>query len=118
MTSLLSLYEQTKEKKYLDFVISYIDYFVEDDGTIKTYDYTKYSTDDICESRVLFDLYHITGNEKYRKAIENTYKQIEGQPRTKEGNFWHKKYIKIRFGLMDCLWHRFSICVTKQSLMV
>ena len=41
MTSLLSLYEQTKEKKYLDFVISYIDYFVEDDGTIKTYDYTK-----------------------------------------------------------------------------
>ena len=68
MTSLLSLYEQTNEKKYLDFVISYIDYFVEDDGTIKTYDYTKYSTDDICESRVLFDLYHITGNEKYRQA--------------------------------------------------
>ena len=28
MTSLLSLYEQTNEKKYLDFVISYIDYFV------------------------------------------------------------------------------------------
>lgn len=91
MMSLLSLYDQTKEKKYLDFVISYIDYFVLDDGTIKTYDYTKYSTDDMAESRVLFDLYRITKNEKYRKAIENTYKQIEGHPRTKEGNFWHKK---------------------------
>lgn len=91
MTSLLELYKQTNEKKYLDFVISYVDYFVEDDGTIKTYDYTKYSTDDMCESRILFDLYHITGNEKYKKAIEKTYIQIEHHPRTPEGNFWHKK---------------------------
>lgn len=91
MTSLLELYKQTKEKKYLDFVIYYTDYFVQEDGTIKTYDYTKYSTDDMCESRILFDLYEITGNEKYKKAIENTYLQIEGHPRTYEGNFWHKK---------------------------
>ena len=34
MISLLSLYDQTKENKYLDFVISYIDYFVEEDGTL------------------------------------------------------------------------------------
>lgn len=91
MTSLLDLYRQTKDEKYLNFVIKYIDSFVMEDGHIRTYDYTKYSTDDMCESRVLFDLYKLTKNEKYKKAIENTYIQIEGQPRTKEGNFWHKK---------------------------
>lgn len=91
MTSLLELYKQTGEKKYLDFVISYTDYFVTEDGKIKTFDHTKYSTDDMCESRILFDLYNITGNEKYKKAIEYTYVQIGGHPRTYEGNFWHKK---------------------------
>lgn len=91
MTSLLELYKQTGDDKYLNFVISYVDYFVQEDGTIKGYDITKYSTDDMCESRVLFDLYHFTKNEKYKKAILYTYEQIKGQPRTSEGNFWHKK---------------------------
>ncbi len=91
MASLLELYKQTGGKKYLDFVISYTDYFVKEDGTIEGYDITKYSTDDMCESRILFDLYHFTGNEKYKKAIEYTYEQIKGHPRTPEGNFWHKK---------------------------
>ena len=91
MTSLLELYKQTNEKKYLDFVIYYTDFFVLEDGTIKTFDYTKYSTDDMCESRILFDLYKITGNEKYKKAIDYTYVQIPGHPRTWEGSFWHKK---------------------------
>lgn len=91
MTSLLELYKETKDEKYLNFVVNFVDYYVFEDGTIRGYDIEKYSTDDICESRILFDLYQITGKEKYSKAIELTYTQILGQPRTKEGNFWHKK---------------------------
>lgn len=90
MTALLELYKETKQKKYLDFVISFIDFYVFEDGTIRGYEIEKYSTDDICESRILFDLYEITKNEKYSKAIEYTYNHIKIQPRTKEGNFWHK----------------------------
>lgn len=88
--SLLALYEETKEQKYLDFVIKFIDYYVNEDGSIKGYEMEKYSTDDVSESRILFDLYKYTGNEKYSKAIEKTYEQIKHHPRTKEGNFWHK----------------------------
>ena len=43
------------------------------------------------ESRILFDLYKETKEEKYSKAIELTYSQILTHPRTKEGNFWHKE---------------------------
>ncbi|MDE6013319.1 MAG: glycoside hydrolase family 88 protein, partial [Anaeroplasmataceae bacterium] len=50
-----------------------------------------YSTDDVSESRILFDLYEYTHNEKYLKAIDMVYEQIKTHPRTKEGNFWHKK---------------------------
>ncbi len=91
MGSLIDLYKTTKEEKYINFVKKYVDSFVKEDGTIKGYDPEKYSTDDICESRVLFDLYDIYKEEKYKKAIDLTFTQIKGQPRTKEGNFWHKK---------------------------
>lgn len=91
MTSLIELYKATNDEKYLDFVKTYVDYYVREDGTILGYEMDKYSTDDVSESRILFDLYKFTGEEKYNKAIEMCYQQILTHPRTKEGNFWHKK---------------------------
>lgn len=89
-SSLLSLYEATQDKKYLDFVDSFADYYVQDDGTIKGYDPLHYSTDDLSQSRILFNLYKYTKKEKYLYAIHHTYTQIEGHPRIDIGNFWHK----------------------------
>ncbi len=89
--SLLSLYQATNQKKYLDFVINFANYYVNTDGTIRGYDPTHYSTDDISQSRILFDLYKITHEEKYLKAIYHSYSQIENHPRTNSGNFWHKQ---------------------------
>ena len=57
MSSLIELYKTTNDKKYLDFVIKFTDYYVNDDGTILGYHPEKYSTDDVSESRILFDLY-------------------------------------------------------------
>ncbi len=90
-TSLIELYKTTKDEKYINFVKNFVDYYVFEDGTIRGYEPEKYSTDDMSESRILFDLYDMTKEEKYKKAIELTYSQIKTHPRTKEGNFWHKK---------------------------
>jgi unsaturated rhamnogalacturonyl hydrolase len=91
MTSLIELYKETHDSKYINFVHDFIDYYVFNDGTIRGYDIKNYNVDDICESRVLFDLYKLTRNDKYLKAIEFTYTHILAQPRTDDGNFWHKK---------------------------
>lgn len=91
MSSLIEMYKTTKDEKYINFVKSFVDYYVFEDGTIRGYEPEKYSTDDVCESRILFDLYELTNDEKYSKAIELTYTQVKTHPRTKEGNFWHKK---------------------------
>ena len=91
MNSLIQLYEVTNDKKYLEFVKNYIDYYVDEGGNILGYNKENYSTDDVAESRILFDLYKYYGEEKYKKAIELSYSQILTHPRTKEGNFWHKK---------------------------
>ncbi|MBE6872595.1 MAG: glycosyl hydrolase family 88 [Ruminococcus albus] len=91
MTALLNFAEITGDKKYSDFVCDFIDYYVGDDGSILGYSKDKYNLDDINEGRVLFDLYDMTGKEKYLKAIERLHSQIAEQPRTNTGNFWHKQ---------------------------
>lgn len=89
--AILETYKTTKEEKYLKFADAYIDYRVKEDGTITGYSVEKYNLDDINAGKTLFELYDLTGKEKYRKAIDLIYSQLERQPRTKEGNFWHKK---------------------------
>lgn len=91
MTSLYTIYKQTGEKKYLEFIDKFVDYYVFEDGSIRGYDLETYNLDNLNEGRVLFDLCRETGKEKYEKAIELLYKQVKEQPRTGTGNFWHKK---------------------------
>ncbi len=91
MTSLYTIYKQTGNKKYLDFIDGFVDYYVFEDGTIRGYELETYNVDNLNEGRVLFDLYRETGKPKYKKAIDLLYKQVTEQPRTATGNFWHKK---------------------------
>ena len=91
MTALLSLSEITGERRYFDFVESFIDAFVHEDGTIRTYEPEKQTLDDINEGRVLFELFQATGKEKDRKAADLLRRALDCQPRTGEGSWWHKK---------------------------
>ena len=90
ITSVLSLYEMTGDKKYLDFADSFVGWFVQEDGSIKTYSTEEYNLDNINPSKNLFKLYDFTGKEKYRKAMDTVRKQLDTMPRTNAGNFWHK----------------------------
>ena len=90
MIALLNLHRITGEAKYFDFAESFLDYYVQEDGTLLGYREEDYNLDNLCEGRPLFDVWAVTGKEKYRKAIETLHGQILRQPRTKEGNFWHK----------------------------
>ena len=90
MTALLAMSEITGDRQYEDFAEGYIDWFVAEDGSIRSYRPETFNLDDINEGRVLFPLYRKTGKEKYRLAAGKLHEQLEKQPRTPEGNFWHK----------------------------
>lgn len=90
MTSLYTIYKQTGDRKYLDFIDRFVDYYVFEDGSIRGYELETYNLDNLNEGRILFDLVKETGKEKYGKAIELLHTQILRQPRTEYGNFWHK----------------------------
>lgn len=88
--AVVELYHITGNKKYLEFADSFINYFVNEDGSIQSHDPKEYNLDNVNAGKTLFDLYKLTGREKYRKAIDTVYSQLKGQPRTSTGNFWHK----------------------------
>lgn len=89
--ALLEIYQATGEKKYYEFADAYINHRVKEDGSIIGYSVEEYNIDSVNAGKTLFALYELNGKEKYRKAIELIYSQVRTQPRTKEGNFWHKK---------------------------
>ena len=90
MTALLSMAEITGEQAYFDFCEHYIDWFIDEEGGIRSYRPETFNLDDINEGRVLFPLAAKTGKEKYRLAAKKLRQQLAEQPRTPEGNFWHK----------------------------
>lgn len=74
-----------------DYVDAWYDAIIDSTGRIYKYKKSNYSTDHICPGRTLFQLYDMTGKEKYRAAMDTLYNQILDHPRTSEGGFWHKK---------------------------
>ena len=91
LTGFEQLYEETGDKKYYDYIKGYADTLIDSTGTIDTYKFENYNIDMINAGKLLFALYEDTKDEKYLKAMQLLRKQIEEQPRTNAGGFWHKK---------------------------
>ena len=75
----------------LSYVDAWYDAIIDSTGTIYKYKKSNYSLDHVCPGRTLFQLLDLTGKEKYRMAMDTLYCQLQSQPRTPEGGFWHKK---------------------------
>jgi unsaturated rhamnogalacturonyl hydrolase len=82
--------KKTGDARYLDYILSYYDRMIEDDGTIRLYDITGFNIDRVNPGRILFTLARETGKPKYTTALHTLRGQLEWQPRTREGGFWHK----------------------------
>lgn len=85
-----ALYKSTEDKKYLNFILNYLDKRVDENGAIDNLNPVEYNIDNINSGRVFFTAFEETKNEKYKKAIESVRYLLKIHPRTLEGNFWHK----------------------------
>ena len=84
------IYKTTGDKKYFDYIKRHVDYYVQPDGSIRTYKQDEHSLDNIPMGRVVLYLYKTTGEKKYLKAVQSVYRQLQTMPRTLEGGLWHK----------------------------
>ncbi|WP_264538020.1 glycoside hydrolase family 105 protein [Flavobacterium sp. N1736] len=85
------LYQKTNDKKYLNYIKEYADKLIDADGNIAKYDMKEFNIDCANPGKLLFNLYDITKDERYLKVIQQLRNQLENQPRTASGGFWHKQ---------------------------
>lgn len=85
------VYELTQDRKYLDYIRTNMDFFIEESGGIRGYRVDEYNIDHVNNGKLLFPLYRETGAERYRQAADLLRQQLMKHPRTSEGAFWHKQ---------------------------
>tara|TARA_R110002050_G_scaffold273113_1_gene417078 strand:+ start:83724 stop:84965 length:1242 start_codon:yes stop_codon:yes gene_type:complete len=91
LSACIKVYEETNNKKYYDYIYAYADYLIDSTGTIKTYKLSNQNLDMIKSGDVLLYLYSKTKEERFLKAMDTLNSQLESQPKTSDGGYWHKK---------------------------
>src|SRR6476620_2176189 len=81
----------TGDGKYFRHIQKGMDYWIDEKGNHKDYEVDEYNIDHVTPGRAMLTLYRVTGDAKYKKAVDLLRSQLKTQPRTKEGGFWHKK---------------------------
>ena len=90
-SSIQELYKKTGDERYYEYVKGYADALIDENGKIATYDMDKYNIDMVVAANILFDIYDRTKEKKYLIAMQTIRKQLDDQPRTPSGGFWHKQ---------------------------
>ncbi len=79
------------DPRYSKYMEDYVDYFVQDDGSVLDYSMDEYNLDRISPAKNIITVYKRTGDSIYRKALDQFLVQMRSHPRTRSGGFWHKK---------------------------
>ncbi|WP_233078627.1 glycoside hydrolase family 88 protein [Rheinheimera soli] len=66
------------------------DTFVTEDGTIHSYDASKFNIDSINSGNLLLRVFEQTKEPKYQLAAQALREQLKHHPKTSNGAFWHK----------------------------
>ena len=75
-----AMYQETKDKEYLEFIEKMVSPYIKEDGTIISYHIEEYNLDFINAGKIFYFLYDLTGEERYRKACDTLMTQLTYQP--------------------------------------
>jgi unsaturated rhamnogalacturonyl hydrolase len=89
--ALLKLNEPAPAPRYAGFAQKTIGSFISDAGAIQTYNRDEFQLDALNPGKTLLALWQITRDEKYKNAATVLRRQLDWQPRTSDGGFWHKQ---------------------------
>lgn len=90
LNSIYKVSKATNKPVYLDYVKAYGDTMILADGAIRDYELASFNIDHVAPGPLMFSLYRETGEERYEKAIQTLKYQLDWQPQTTDGGYWHK----------------------------
>lgn len=93
---LSAMFIQSQKKnngEYEQYIKRWADRFINAEGKIDGdyYDAKEYKLDDIIPGRPALFLYEKTKNPKYKTVADQLVDQLEHQPKTSDGGYWHKE---------------------------
>ncbi|QRW18849.1 cell wall glycoside hydrolase YteR [Rhizoctonia solani] len=88
--ALEAIYAKTKVAKYRDYHLKQVDSMISANGTVTGYNFTLYSLDPIRTGESILYAYEQTNQTKYKVALDTFRRQLDAQPRTPAGAFWHR----------------------------
>lgn len=91
LQAMSKVYEQTNNQKLYDYIYDYANRMINEDGSIETYKFSNYNLDMIKSGDAIFYIYNKKQEPRFKKVMDTLHKQLEGQPITSEGGYWHKK---------------------------
>lgn len=91
LQAMLDVYARYNDPKIVDYAVAFADTMINDKGEIKTYKLEEYNIDRVNPGKYLIQVYDITKDPKYKKAIDLLRSQLDTHPRNEDGGFWHKK---------------------------
>ncbi|MBO7660144.1 MAG: glycoside hydrolase family 88 protein, partial [Bacteroidaceae bacterium] len=94
MEGMLDTYLTYKDESIRQYLKEYCEEMIEADGNIKNYKLEDYNLDNIRTGKFVLRWQQLFPEEKNLKALQTLFRQLEKQPRTKEGVWWHKAIYK------------------------
>ncbi len=93
LKAFLDAAERYQMPEVVDYVRAWADTMATEKGEVYKYKKSNYNVDHICPARIYFDLHDMFGDQdkRYRRVTRMIREQIDEQPRTKSGEFWHKQ---------------------------
>lgn len=85
------VHARTGNPDHLNYVTAWVDDLIDANGKIRDYEITDFNIDSVNAGKLLFALYEDTGDPRYRRTMADLRTQLEWQPRTRNGGFWHKR---------------------------
>ena len=89
--ALLKLNAVTPTPRYVAFSRQAIGSFILTDGKIATYKPEEYQLDALNPGKTVLALWALTHESRYQNAAASLRLQLDSQPRTPDGGFWHKQ---------------------------
>ena len=90
MGAMLDTYKAYKDESIYNWLKEYPAKMIDENGQGKGYKYEDFNLDNVRPGKVLLAMYQLNPVEKDLKLLKTLFKQLQNQPRTKEGVFWHK----------------------------
>ncbi|MBR3531626.1 MAG: glycoside hydrolase family 88 protein, partial [Bacteroidaceae bacterium] len=94
MEGMLDTYLTYKDESIRQYLKEYCEEMIEADGNIKNYKLEDYNLDNIRTGKFVLRWQQLFPEDKNLMALQTLFRQLEKQPRTKEGVWWHKAIYK------------------------